>query len=80
MQKIELGLVALGSIVISLGVSVLYQNNFGAKESTLTEVIAPKSDFEDLHERLSNLEQLDLTADSTLDILALKQTLSSIQD
>ena len=80
MQKIELGIVALGSIAISLGVSFLYQNNFGTKESTLTEAITPNSDFDDLHERLSNLEQLDLTTDSTIDIIALKQTLASIQE
>ena len=70
----------MGSIAISLGVSVLYQNNFGAKEPTLTEATTPNNDFEDLHERLSNLEQLDLSADSTIDIVALKQTLASIQE
>lgn len=80
MQKIELGLVALGSIVISLGVSVLYQNNFGTKEPALTEAITPSSDFENLHERLSNLEELDFAANSTIDFIALKQTLASIQE
>lgn len=80
MQKIELGLVALGSIAISLGVCVLYQNNFGAPEETLTKAITPGSEFEDLHERLSNLELLGLAANSTFDIISLKQTLASIQE
>jgi len=81
MQKIELGLVALGSVVISLGVSVLYQNNFGAKEVIQkNSALAPDSSFEDLHDRLLNLEQRSPKTDSTLDVVALQKTLSSLQD
>jgi len=81
MQKIELGLIALGSVVISLGVSVLYQTNFDAKEITQkNSTLAPDSALEDLHERLSNLEQRNPTSDSTLNIVALEETLSSLQE
>jgi len=81
MQKIELGLIALGSAVISLGVSVLYQTNFDAKDITQkNSTLAPDNTLEDLHDRLSDLEQRSPKTDSTLDIVALQKTLSSLQD